>query len=116
MRFEIVSKYKDSNISIPQPATSGSAGCDLRAAEDIVIPSFFREQYGKYPKGENLSYTIEENEKNIAAIGGRMTLVPTGLKAYLDEGTCLLILPRSSMPLKQWLFVANTPGKLKSYY
>lgn len=115
-KFAIVNKYKDAGLVLPQPATPGSAGMDIRAAADVIIPPFFREQYGKYPKGENLSYTLAENENNIVAIDGKFTLIPTGLKVYLDEGYFLMMAPRSSFPLKNWLFVSNTPAIIDRDY
>lgn len=110
--FEFVSKYKDCGLTLPQPATPGSAGLDLRAAHDAVIPPFMS-KYGQYPKGG--AVTIEENEKNIKDIDGRLILVSTGLKVHLDEGYYLAITPRSSMPLKQWLFIGNTLGKQRFF-
>ena len=112
--FEFVSKYKDCGLPLPQPATPGSAGLDLRAVEDTIIPPFMS-KYGQYPKGE--ANTLEENEKNIKEINGKLTMVSTGLKVHLDEGYYLAITPRSSMPLKQWLFIGNTQAVVdRDYY
>lgn len=40
--FEVVSTYKDKGINVPKRATKGSAGYDLEAAEDTVIPSIWK--------------------------------------------------------------------------
>ena len=40
--FEIVSKYRNDNVSLPRRATEGSAGYDLMAAEDTLIPSIWQ--------------------------------------------------------------------------
>lgn len=111
--FEFVNKYKDCGLPLPQPATPGSAGLDLRAAHDAVIPPFMA-KYGQYPKGG--AVTIDENEKNIKDIDGRLTLVSTGLKVHLDDNYFLTIVPRSSMPYKQWLFVGNSPAVIDADY
>ena len=37
--FEVVSKYKEESIDLPARATIGSAGYDLKAAKDTVVPS-----------------------------------------------------------------------------
>lgn len=37
-KFEKVSKYKDIDIAMPERKTSGAAGYDMVAAEDITIP------------------------------------------------------------------------------
>ena len=72
-------------------------------------------KYGQYPKGD--ANTLEENEKNIKEIDGKLTMVSTGLKVHLDEGYYLAITPRSSMPLKQWLFIGNTQAVVdRDYY
>lgn len=41
-KWEVVSKYSDAGISLPIRKTEGSAGYDLAAAEDIIIPSYFQ--------------------------------------------------------------------------
>lgn len=38
--FEIVKEYKDKNINLPIRKTKYSAGYDIEAAEDIIIPTF----------------------------------------------------------------------------
>ena len=57
--FEIISEYKDKGINLPVRKTKCSAGYDMEAAEDIVIPVY---EYGMKP-----------------------TLIPTGIKAYCCE-------------------------------
>ena len=40
--FEVISKYKDQNINLPQRATHHAAGYDFEAAEEVVIPSIWK--------------------------------------------------------------------------
>ena len=89
--FEIAKGFEDKNINIPIRKTKYSAGYDMEAAEDIVIPSF--------KKGMN------------------PTLVKTGLKAYMEDDEMLLIYNRSSNPKKKGLILANSVGVIdKDYY
>ena len=47
-KFEIVTKYQDSGIILPRRATSCSAGYDICAAEDTVVPSLLTPSLLKY--------------------------------------------------------------------
>ena len=42
MKFEFVEKYKNSGLALPLRKTEHSAGYDLCAAEDIIIPSYHK--------------------------------------------------------------------------
>ncbi|GAB2319603.1 dUTP diphosphatase [Alkalibacterium sp. s-m-22] len=98
--FEIVDKYKDQGLSLPKRATKGSAGYDLTASQDIVIPSVFKAmQTGNF----------EGNP-----VGS--TLIPTGVKAYMPENEYLLLANRSSNPMKRQLAVPNGIGVIDSDY
>jgi len=89
--FEIAKGFEDKNINLPVRKTKYSAGYDMEAAEDVVIPSF--------KKGVN------------------PTLVKTGLKAYMEDDEVLLIYNRSSNPKKKGLILANSVGVIdKDYY
>ncbi len=88
--FEIVTDYKDKGIHIPVRKTARSAAYDLEAAEDIVLPSF---QKGMKP-----------------------TLIPTGLKAYMEDDEVLLLVPRSSSPKKQGISFPHSIGVIDADY
>ena len=87
--FEVVKGYEDKNINLPVRKTKHSAGYDVEAAEDIVIPMF--------------------------TPGCKPTLIPTGLKAYCMEDECYLLLNRSSGPKKGFI-LANSVGLIDSDY
>ena len=87
--FEVVKGYEDKNINLPVRKTCHSAGYDVEAAEDIVIPMF--------------------------TPGCKPTLIPTGLKAYCMEDECYLLLNRSSGPKKGFI-LANSVGLIDSDY
>ncbi|MBR3696773.1 MAG: dUTP diphosphatase [Clostridia bacterium] len=89
--FEIAKGFENSNINLPIRKTKYSAGYDIEAAEDCIIPAFKR--------------------------GDKPTLVKTGIKAYMEEDEMLLLYNRSSNPGKKGLFLANGVGVVdKDYY
>ena len=89
--FEIAKGFEDKGINLPVRKTRYSAGYDIEAAEDVVIPSF--------KKGMN------------------PTLVKTGLKAYMQDDEVLMLYNRSSNPKKKGLILANSVGVVdKDYY
>ena len=88
--FEIAKGFENSNINLPIRKTKCSAGYDIEAAEDTVIPSFKK--------------------------GNKPTLVKTGLKAYMQEDEVLILANRSSNPGKKGLILANSIGVIDSDY
>lgn len=87
--FEIAKGWENKNISLPVRSTQNSAGYDIAAAEDVVIPRF-------HP-------------------GAKPTLIPTGLKAYCQDDECFFIINRSSGP-KRGLVLANGLGLIDADY
>lgn len=119
-RFELVSKYKDRGIYIPTAATQQSAGYDLSAAEDVIIPSLTKTSNDYlsiqgFPQYEN-STLGQGLEESLKTLGMRPTLVPTGVKVKLGEDYYLSVSARSSLPLKSLLIVANAPGIIDADY
>ena len=89
--FEIAKGFENAGINLPIRKTKYSAGYDIEAAEDIIIPAFKRDQ--------------------------KPTLVKTGLKAYMEGDEMLLLYNRSSNPKKKGLVMANSIGIIdKDYY
>jgi len=89
--FEVAKGFEDKGINIPIRKTKFSAGYDIEAAEDCIIPAF---------------------EK-----GQKPTLIKTGLKAYMADDEVLLLYNRSSNPGKKGLILANSVGVIdKDYY
>lgn len=87
--FEIAKGWEDKDIHLPVRKTSHSAGYDVEAAEDVVIPGF--------------------------KPGIKPTLIPTGLKAYCEEDEWYMLANRSSGPKKGFL-MANSIGIIDSDY
>ncbi len=88
--FEIVKGYENKNINIPVRKTSLSAGYDIESAEEIVIPSF--------------------------RMGTKPTLIKTGLKCYMENDEYLMLVNRSSNPVKRGLVLANSVGIIDADY
>ena len=89
--FEVAKGFEDKGINLPIRKTKYSAGYDIEAAEDVVIPSF--------KKGIN------------------PTLIKTGIKAYMQDDEVLYLYNRSSNPKKKGLILANSVGVIdKDYY
>lgn len=103
--FEVVSKYEGKGIEVPKRATKGSAGYDLQASEDTVIPSIWK---ALKADGEQVGEGNAEFLKS--------TLVPTGIKAYMPEEEYLLLANRSSNPMKRQLLLPNGIGVIDSDY
>ena len=117
--FEKVSKYADADIVMPVRKTAQSAGYDMVAAEDYVIPSLWQmvEEAKELWPVENDEYvTMELMAKFTKETGFKPTLVSTGMKCKLDPGTWLQLSVRSSSPLKYWLMMGNSIGVIDADY
>ena len=88
--FEVVKGYEDKGINLPVRKTKYAAAYDVEAAEEVVLPSFKK--------------------------GMKPTLIPTGLKAYMQSDEVLLIVPRSSGPKKQGISFPHNVGVIDSDY
>ena len=88
--FEVAKGFEDKGINLPIRKTKYSAGYDIEAAEDCIIPAF---KPGQAP-----------------------TLVKTGLKAYMPEDEYLMLCNRSSNPKKKGLVMANSIGIIDNSY
>ena len=89
--FEVAKGFEDKEINLPERKTKYSAGYDIEAAEDVIIPSF--------KKGIN------------------QTLEKTGIKVYMPDDEVVLLYNRSSNPKKKGLIMANSVGVIdKDYY
>ena len=88
--FEIAKGFEKEGINLPERKTKNSAGYDIEAAEDCIVPAF---KPGQAP-----------------------TLVKTGLKAYFNEDEALFLATKSSYPGKKGLLLANSIGVIESDY
>lgn len=88
--FEIAKGWEDKGINLPIRKTAKSAGYDVEAAEDVVIPPF--------------------------EPGIKPTLIHTGLKAYCQDDEWYMLANRSSNPGKRGLVLANGLGIIDADY
>ena len=117
--FEKVSKYVDADIAMPVRKTAQSAGYDMVAAEDYIIPSFwymFNEAKDMWPVQDDEFVTTDLMAKFTKQTGFKPTLVSTGMKCKLDSGSWLQLSVRSSSPLKYWLMMGNGIGVIDADY
>ncbi|WP_371371206.1 dUTP diphosphatase [Sporomusa aerivorans] len=84
--FEIVSKYKDLDIVLPKRKTQLSAGYDISAAKDAIVQP------------------------------GKVVLVETGIKAYMEPDEYLGIHIRSGLAVKHGLSLINGQGIIDADY
>jgi len=88
--FEIAKGFEEKGINLPVRKTKYSAGYDVEAAEDTIIPAF--------------------------KSGIKPTLVKTGIKSYMQENEYLMLANRSSNPGKKGLILANSVGIIDADY
>lgn len=79
-RFEVVSRCKDMNVELPKRKTKKSAGYDFFAIEDFTL----------YPN--------------------KLCIVPTGVKAYMEDDEVLYLHIRSSVAFKRGVRMLNSIG------
>lgn len=112
-KFDFVSKYKDAGLPLPERKTEKSAGYDFVVAEDTLIPSYYYYHQRLIDKLGVQRYPLSLNdvERITKQYETRPTLVPTGVKCYLEDDEYLELSMRSSAPLKYWLIMGNSVGK-----
>jgi len=89
VELKILDPRLGASIPLPEPATPGSAGMDLRAALDAPL----------------------------TLAPGDSALVPSGIAIHIgDPGWCALIVPRSGLGHKQGLVMGNLVGVIDADY
>ncbi len=89
--FVVAKGWENKRITLPKRQTRFSAGYDILAGEDIIVPPHSPEQ--------------------------KPTLIPTGLKVYMEDDEVLFLINRSSNPIKRGLVLPNSVGVIdKDYY
>ena len=131
--FEKISQYADDDgIIIPTRKTAKSAGYDFCVAEDTVVPSWssaieadfanelakdLSKYYGSFEEFvKSLPYDLNTTATLVKKYGHKVTLVPTGIKAYMPDDWYLQLSVRSSLSNKHWLLLANGTGIIDADY
>lgn len=83
-KFEKVKRVEKIEFNLPVRKTQYSAGYDFECIEAITIPPY--------------------------KLGDKPTLVPTGLKVYMENDEYLMLVNRSSNPKKKNLVIPNSMG------
>ncbi|AAP05095.1 dUTP diphosphatase [Chlamydia caviae] len=78
----------ESGADLPEYATEGASGADLRA----------------------------HIEEPIAVLPGQRVLIPTGIKMQIPQGYEVQVRPRSGLALKHGIMVVNSPGTIDADY
>lgn len=84
--FKVIEKYKDSNVILPERKTENAAGYDISSLYDYCIRP------------------------------GKVVMIETGLKAYMEPDEVLQIYPRSSLYVKKGLTLTNNVGIIDADY
>ena len=84
--FEFVTAFAAAGLKLPTRSTAASAGYDIAAATNVCLRV------------------------------GERALVPTGIKAYMQPDEYLGIHIRSSLAVKQGLYLANSQGIIDADY
>ena len=84
--FEKIAKYADVDFQMPERKTQKSAGYDFCLPEDVVLEP------------------------------GKLQLVPTGVKAYMQDDEYLGMHIRSSMAVKKHIMLVNNVGIIDADY
>lgn len=114
--FEIVSKYQDEDITLPRRQTTASAGYDIEAAQDMVIPSIWRLNFVRIFRLIRNGHQLYEPDYEMADKIIKPFLIPTGVKVYMPEDEVLILANRSSNTFKRNLSLPNGIGVIDADY
>ena len=115
-KFEKVSRFNEIDLPLPVRKTAQSAGYDFVVAEDIIIPPYAEMSEKMWANRPACVPSLNEAAATIKEAKAKVTLVSTGMKCQLDEGTYLELSVRSSCPLKHWLVLGNSVGIIDADY
>lgn len=115
--FEVISSYAGKGINLPMRATKHAAGYDFEAAEEVILPAIWKTAIQSVSAhlwdffGDDQEQMNEKQEKKMKPV-----LVPTGIKAYMQEDEYLQLTNRSSNPLKNFIVLPNGVGIVDADY
>lgn len=89
-KFEYVKRIEKADFNLPTRKTKYSAGYDFECIETVIIPPY--------------------------KPGDKPSLVPTGVKAKMEEDEFLMLVNRSSNPKKKNLVIPNSMGIIDADY
>jgi dUTP pyrophosphatase len=104
----IVFEALHADVAIPERATAGSAGYDVRAYLRGRVVRIWRD-------GTTLDHAVGE-EGTLDLAPGEIALVPLGFRARVPDGYEAQLRLRSSVAFKRGLVMPNAPGTIDSDY
>ena len=126
-KFEVCKGFENAGVNLPVRSTELSAGYDVEAIEDTIIPSIWKVFIDnikivpqEMPLKLGLSMFYDESDytatpahlafKDDAIAISKGTLVKTGIKAYCESDEYVALVSRSSNFNKKGLMLANNYG------
>ena len=109
--LEAVAERLHDDARLPERATVGSAGYDLRA--------YLRARIVRVSDGDaqaDLATDDRNGEWGVVLEPRQMALIPLGFRTRLPEGLEAQIRPRSGQAFKQALTIPNAPGTVDADY
>lgn len=114
--FEVVSKYENNELHLPYRTTNHAAGYDFESAVDFTVPSIWKLDFLKVLWALRHEQGVDQTALSKAKAVLKPFLVPTGIKAYMQENEVLVLANRSSNPLKRGLVIPNGIGVIDADY
>ena len=132
-KFEVCKGFENAGVNLPKRSTSESAGYDVEAIEDTIIPSIWKVFIDnikivpqEMPLKLGLSMLYDESDytvtpahlafKDDAIAIPKGTLVKTGIKAYCKPDEYVGLHNRSSSYNKLGLMLANNSAVIDADY
>jgi dUTP pyrophosphatase len=113
-QFEVAKGFEEEGITLPFRATQKAAGYDFESAADVTIYPI----WGVVFKAIGSFFGVKGDESTNEGFAKLLkpTLIPTGVKAYMEEDEVLSLYNRSGNPLKKLILLGNGVGVIDSDY
>ena len=111
MPLDALAERLHDDARLPERATAGSAGYDLRA--------YLRDRSIRVSDGDvqgDVATDDQDGEWGVVLAPRQMALIPLGFRTRLPDGCEAQIRPRSGQAFKQALTVPNSPGTVDADY
>ena len=112
---------------LPEYKTKGAAAADFFCAQEVTVPSMWKQNLGLFKIAEFIFDCVMNNKQAIQSLNYeerlntlnsamKPTLVHTGIKAQMNDDEVLEIYSRSSNFKKKGLILTNSVGVVDSDY